>query len=673
MSGHVPPSLLNILKSTFCRMPRTGCMLVVSLGVGLLNGCGSNAASAPQSKQPSSASLAAISCTSASATGAISDSCTVTLSSAAPSNGVQITLFSNNAAVIIPPSVTIGAGRSSVSFTATIASVSAPVVVTLTASDGSVNKTFSVALASSASLSVNTMTLSFGDAVIGVPLNQAVTLSCNGPSAITVQRLSLSGAAFMMTPPTLPLTLNPGQTSSFTVGFAPTAPGPFTGQLSIASDAPALTVALTGTGATPQGFSYDQSPLQSNYAPPVSSNTISASYFGMTIHHTATAFPNFAVSTFRFWDVAAWGTIETSPGVYDWTHVDTSLRIGQNNNVADYVFVFGDVPGWASTDPTAPCTNGDGVGTCSPPVESALEEFATALVRRYCGRIKYYETWNEPNNPSYWNGNNSQLLTVAQDINAIVKDPANCGCSQGVCGPNGGPNPNQVLLPSISRINPTSLAWLDGYLGTAGSSYPYADIAAFHGYPNLTDAGPEQIISQVTSLKQVLAGHGLSNLPLWNSEGSWGNAAVVDEDQASWLMRDHVAEAVAGVSRFIWYAYDNCGWGTLWEAPWCASPQMPTSQLTVPGQAYGVIEEWMSGARLIGCQQYEDGLWSCELDRDGAPRTWMVWSASGTTIEVPIPLLSGLTHYRDSHNNEHTLMTNLDVDQMPVLLESVSP
>jgi len=648
-------------------------MLAISLGAGLLASCGSTATSAPQLTQHSSASLAAISCTSSSATGAISDSCTVTLSSAAPSNGVQIALLSSNAAVIIPPSVTIGANLSSVSFTATIASVPAPVVVTLTASDGSVNKTFSVALASSAALSVNTMTLSFGDAVVGVPVMQTVTLSCNGASAVTVTNVSISGAAFAMVPPSLPLTLNPGQISSFDVSFVPTAAGASSGQLSIASDAPALTISLTGTGATPQGFSYDQSPLQANYVPPVSSNAIPASYFGMTIHHTATPFPNFAVSTFRFWDVAAWGTIETAEGVYDWTHVDTSLRIGQDNNVADYVFVFGDVPGWASTDPIAPCTNGDGIGTCSPPKESALREFATTLVRRYCGKIKYYETWNEPNNASYWNGNNSQLLTVAQHIEAIVKDPANCGCTRGVCGPNGGSNPNQVLLPSISRINPTSLAWLDGYLGSAGAAYLYADIAAFHGYPNLTDAGPEQIISQVTSLKQVLAAHGLSNLPLWNTEGSWGNAPIVDEDQASWLMRDHVAQAVAGVSRFIWYAYDNCGWGTLWEAPWCASPQMPTSQQTIPGKAYGVIEQWMSGANLVGCQQYQDGLWSCDLDRPGAPRTWMVWSSSGTVINLPIPLLSGLTHYRDSRNNEQSLTTNLAVDQMPVLLESVGP
>lgn len=673
MSGLVSASLLSHLKLIPCRMPRTGCMLLASLSVGFLSGCGSTPTGSSQSKPTVSPALTAISCTHASVTSAISDSCTVTLSSAAPSNGVQIVLSSNNPAVIVPPSVTVGANQSSGSFTATIASVASPTVVTLTASDGSMNKTFSVALASSASLSVNATALSFGNVVVGVPVTQTVTLSANGASAVTIERVSLSGAAFAMTPLSLPLTLNPGQSSSFSVSFVPTALGTNTGQLSIASDSTAFTVALAGTGVAAKGFSYDQSPLQANYAPPVSSNAIPASYFGMTIHHTATPFPNFAVSTFRFWDVAAWGTIETADGMYDWTHVDTSLRIGQDNGVSDYVFVFGDVPKWASTNPSAPCTNGDGIGTCSPPDESALREFATTLVRRYCGKIKYYETWNEPNNASYWNGNNNQLLAVAQDIDAIVKDPANCGCARGVCGPNGGANPNQVLLPSISRINPTTLAWLDSYLGAAGASYPYADIATFHGYPNLTDAGPEQIISQVASLKSVLAAHGLSDLPLWNTEGSWGNAQVVDDDHASWLMRDHVAQAVAGVSRFIWYAYDNCGWGTLWEAPWCSSPQMPTNQQTIPGNAYGVIEQWMSGANLAGCQQYQDGLWSCELDRSGSPRAWMVWSSSGAAIDLPIPSLSGLTHYRDSQNSEQALTTNLEVDQMPVLLESVSP
>jgi hypothetical protein len=295
-----------------------------------------------------------------------------------------------------------------------------------------------------------------------------------------------------------------------------------------------------------------------------------------------------------------------------------------------------------------------------------FDNFAKNVVQRYCGTIKYYETWNEPNGLSYWSGTNVQLLAVAQDLYTIAKDPANCGCANGVCAPNGGANPNQVLLPPISRISPANLTWLDAYMATAGAQYPYADVAAFHGY-DLTS--PEDMATEVPLLNQTLANHGLSNLPLWDTEASWGSLTPVDQDQASWLMRYHAVLATTNVSRFVWYAYDNCGWGTLWESTLCASPQMPVGQLTDPGEAYGVIEGWLSGAILSSCQQYENGLWACELRRAGGYDAWMLWSSAGTEISVPITG-SVLTVYRDWQNNVNALPSELTVGEMPMLLEN---
>jgi hypothetical protein len=118
---------------------------------------------------------------------------------------------------------------------------------------------------------------------------------------------------------------------------------------------------------------------------------------------------------------------------------------------------------------------------------NAFDEFATDIVQRYCGVIRYYETWNEPNVNSAWLGTNAQLLTVAQHLYMIAKNPTNCGCTNGRCSPGGGVNPNQVLLPSITTpANPSALIWLDAYLSTAGPVYPYADISTFHGYGYVT-------------------------------------------------------------------------------------------------------------------------------------------------------------------------------------------
>jgi hypothetical protein len=95
------------------------------------------------------------------------------------------------------------------------------------------------------------------------------------------------------------------------------------------------------------------------------------------------------------------------------------------------------------------------------------------------------------------------------------------------------------------------------------------------------------------------------------------------------------------------------------------------SQLTVAGAAYATIEKWFTGATLTQCQQYQNGLWACELQRSGGNYdAWMLWSNSGTSISVPIPDSFGLAVYRDSLNNVMTLPAQITVTQMPVLLEN---
>ena len=85
-------------------------------------------------------------CGNASLTGAGTDNCTVTLSAAATSGGMAISLGSSNSAVAIPGTVTVPAGSTSAGFTATVASVTTTQTATLTASASGVSKTFALQL-----------------------------------------------------------------------------------------------------------------------------------------------------------------------------------------------------------------------------------------------------------------------------------------------------------------------------------------------------------------------------------------------------------------------------------------------------------------------------------------------------------------------------------------------
>ena len=511
----------------------------------------------------------------------------------------------------------------------------------------------------------DTTTYSSATATVQLSVAQATPTSPGRPPAAITQGTALSSVQ---------LDANAAVPGSFTYSpAAGTVPAAGTLQLSAAftpsdtTDYTSPTAHNTLTVTASLGpFEYTGSPVVSTIVPPNPTTAISKDFFGMTVFHTFTPFPTFPVSTQRFWEVDPWHTVEPSSGQFVWTGMDASISIGKENGVTDFIYTLGSGPAWASTNPSEPCTGGEGPGTCALPDMTAFDDFATQVVQRYCGTIKYYETWNEPNDQVFWTGTNAQLLTVAQHLYQVAKDPANCGCANGVCAPGGGANPNQVLTPAISRITPSNLSWLDSYLSGSGARYPYADVAAFHGYGA---TNPEEIATQVQSLNQILAKHGLSNLQLWNTEASWGPADPVGLQQASWLMRYHAALATTGVSRFVWFAYDSCGWGTLWEG-YCPNPQMPIEHITQGGEAYAVIESWLSGANLPSCQVYENGLWACELQRAGGYEAWMLWSSTGTEISVPIAEDFGLTVYRDWQNSVNPLPTELTVDQMPVLLEN---
>jgi hypothetical protein len=538
---------------------------------------------------------------------------------------------------------------------------------------------------SAGSLVASSSSVAFGSVSAGQTANASVSFLNQTTTPVQISQLTVTGEFFSLgSQISLPATVAPSTSLLVDVEFTPTAPGAATGQLKIisnsASDASTV-VGLNGTGSAVAGsFTYNGSAVADTYVPANASAPISSDFFGMTIYNLAsgdsnsstplTPFPSFPVSTLRLWDVAYWWMLEPSSGEYNWTKMDGTITAAQPNGVNDFIFTFGHVPPWASTNTADPCTGGEGPGTCDPPDMAAFDDFATHVVQRYCGTVKYYEPWNEPNNLQFWDGTNAQLLIIAQHVYQIAKNPANCGCTNGKCSPNGGVNPNKVLLPPISNLSAGSLAWLESYLADAGAAqYPYADIAAFHGYYATTN--PEGIAAEVLLLRQTLDEYGLGNLQLWNTEASWEQDTIYSQQQqAAWLMRSHMALIATGVSRYVWYAYDNCTWGTLWTPRTCNDPQGASNQLTPASQAYGTLADWLIGANVSQCQQYQDALWVCELQRPGGYEAWMLWSSNGSTITVPILENSKLKVYRDWQNNINNVPSQISVGQMPVLLEN---
>jgi hypothetical protein len=74
-----------------------------------------------------------------------------------------------------------------------------------------------------------------------------------GGTSVTISQAAISGTGFSLSGITTPLTINAGQSTTFTVSFAPQAAGAASGHVTLTSNAPnsTLTISLSGTGIAP--------------------------------------------------------------------------------------------------------------------------------------------------------------------------------------------------------------------------------------------------------------------------------------------------------------------------------------------------------------------------------------------------------------------------------------
>ena len=104
----------------------------------------------------------------------------------------------------------------------------------------------------SGQLTANPSSLSFANVQVGSSQTQSGTLTNSGNSSLTVSQATVTGTGFSLSGLTLPLTLGAGQSTTFSVTFAPQSAGSSSGSASITSTASDsnLSIPLSGTGVT---------------------------------------------------------------------------------------------------------------------------------------------------------------------------------------------------------------------------------------------------------------------------------------------------------------------------------------------------------------------------------------------------------------------------------------
>lgn len=366
---------------------------------------------------------------------------------------------------------------------------------------------------------------------------------------------------------------------------------------------------------------------------------IPAEYFGLTINGIGRRlpWPDVEFSGVRLWGAIYWAEINPAPGIYNWTRFDAILVAAERHHV-DVVFNLAFTPRWAASVPDAAPAFSPGASSAPADIKH-WEDFITAALQRAAGRIRYWEIWNEPEDPKYYSGDIATMVRLQRRAFEIIKasDPS-----------------LQVITPSFIGTA-EGFRWQSDFLAAGGGKY--ADIIGFHGYWD--DPKPEALIPIIVRIKTLLAAHGLADKPLWDTESGWP-ASLNDQDlQSAFVARSYLLRWSFGIDRFYWYAYEGGGanFGKLWD---------PKLGLLRPGQAYRTIQRWLVGAAPSGPIERNGRVWTLKLDLKDGRSALAVWMPEGTSSFASG---SDYDRYETLDGDNHVVVNDaVEIGPKPVLL-----
>jgi hypothetical protein len=363
-----------------------------------------------------------------------------------------------------------------------------------------------------------------------------------------------------------------------------------------------------------------------------------------------------------------WTTVESGGrGVYNWKNMDPFIQIAPKdaNGVAQIVLSMGWTPGWAVANHQH-CFNTQKNGVaCTVPPDNMQDwvDFITALVAHYNGKgaqahVKYYEIWNEANDPLFWTGGIPALVNMAQLAYPIIKaDPY-----------------SSVTTPSV--IWSQGVSFLTAYLKAGGSNY--ADVLTFHGYPSATGSHtqvpvpmPESSASTNAPIQTMVADfrtladqNGMLGKPIGSTEGGWGVHGVSDPDmQMAWIAHYEIVQAGLAATDNLafqtWYTWGMSGSGTI---------ETTAGNPTTAGLGYDVVLTWLTGQTPEPCTS-SGNIWSCAVGKN-----LIVWDGSqscknGVCTTSPYTAPAQYSKYVDLTAAVHTISGQIALGVKPLMLE----
>ncbi|MCW7537301.1 hypothetical protein OOT46_05475 [Aquabacterium sp. A7-Y] len=393
-----------------------------------------------------------------------------------------------------------------------------------------------------------------------------------------------------------------------------------------------------------------------NEMAPYSTATAPDTLFGvhvnkLGVHHN---WPTLGQGIVRMWNTGTnWRDLEKANNVWDWTtgngyrmdmYVDYITRNG-----AQILYTLGQTPQWASSNPSSTGMYGPGANM-HPANMNDWRDYVRTIARRYAGKIKYYELWNEPDFSGTYKGTVEKMVEMARIANEEIKaaDPT-----------------AKLVSPGLTIGQ--GYSFLDRFLQLGGGQY--VDHIGWHFYYN---SDPESLGPQIQNVREVMRNHGVQDKQLWNTEGSY----ICDRtkhDCSTWdssyvQKRGVNARALMmmwgkGISNFNYYF-----WERQTEATGSRMVETDWKTPTTAALAYAEAVKWIKGARLVDSYQIDNKVYVFRVNR-GTENYVIAWSISQGTV-VAVPSDWGVTKVRNLAGQESSISGGtVTLGQEPVMLK----
>jgi hypothetical protein len=387
----------------------------------------------------------------------------------------------------------------------------------------------------------------------------------------------------------------------------------------------------------------------------------------------------------------SWSAVEAEPGRFDWSALDSTwvrVRLANSRGIR-VVEVIHSVPAWARQFPD----NG-----CGPIKQEYLSKFASFVAevarraRESGAQVQAWEVFNEPDVERSWSsplacygdisdeyyGGGDYARVLGAVYPAIKSEDARAWVLIGGllldCDPRN-PPPNKDCKPS---------RFLEGILRAGGGSF--FDGVSFHAYdyydPGLRYFNPNWASSFATTgpvlaakawfIKQTLADYGIPGKVLINTEsailcGQSGTedicqAAAFEQTKAAYVVHAFTMAMAEGLKGNIWYSLQG----------WRGSQLVNGSfEPTLSYQVFQFASRMLANT-VFTQQKYmnDNKVIVYDFRRPNGNRVWVLWSRSGGSEQVNLPLQPVASY--DYLGNPVSTGLVVSVDFRPIYIELVS-